>query len=52
MPLLLMSSCANINGIARDYCALSDYWMVSPEDTLETKRQALIHNLQYKEICE
>ena len=43
---VLMSGCATRAG-----CASWDYIYVAPEDTLETKRQVLAHNLTLKELC-
>ena len=43
---VLMSGCAKRAG-----CASWDYIYVAPEDTLETKRQVLAHNLTLKELC-
>ena len=43
---VLMSGCATRAG-----CASWDYIYVAQEDTLETKRQVLAHNLTLKELC-
>ena len=44
--VMLMSGCATRAG-----CDSWDYIYVVPEDSLETKRQVLAHNLVYQELC-
>ena len=44
--LLLIGGCTTRAG-----CGSWDYIYVAPEDTFETKRQVLAHNLVLKELC-
>jgi hypothetical protein len=44
--LLLIGGCTTRAG-----CGSWDYIYVAPEDTFETKRQVLAHNLVVKELC-
>lgn len=46
LVILLIGGCETRAG-----CASWDYIYVSEEDTLETKRQVLAHNLILKELC-
>lgn len=51
LMLPLMTSCASTVGPATDYCLVAGIITTSSQDTVETKRQILEHNLKYDELC-
>lgn len=48
---LLLSACAPPPPTAFDACVFFSYLHPAPEDTMETQRQILNHNIAYQKLC-